>query len=230
MKQEGKVRFLLRLVCGLVATACLAAFGTVAAAVPATAAAATGAITGSVDDADTGTAVPGVCVYAYPQSDDGPDPDVNPYEATTTGDGAHGIGNLPAGTYSVYFDPTCGRTQMSAYAPQYYDGAVAASGARTVDVQANVSGIDAQLVEGATVSGAVAAPGAANYAGICTYAIDPGGTVSEGVVTSASGSYALTDLAPQTYTIKFAKEHPLSEELAVSVRGGREVTTTVRVS
>jgi hypothetical protein len=58
---------LVRLVCSLVGTASLAALGVVAVAPPAGAAAATGAITGVVDDAATGTAVPGVCVYAYPQ-------------------------------------------------------------------------------------------------------------------------------------------------------------------
>ncbi len=123
--------------------------------------------------------------------------------AETAPDGTYQVGSLPAGTYSVYFDPTCGRTEASAYSAQYYDGAVAASAAKTVDVQADVSGIDAQLVDGATVSGTVTAPGAANYAGICTYAIGPYGAVSEEAVTSAAGAYRLADLAPQAYTIRF---------------------------
>ena len=124
--------------------------------------------------------------------------------STKTGpDGSYQIGNLPAGTYSVYFDPTCGRTQVNTYAPQYYGAAVAASAAKAVDVQADVSGIDAQLVDGATVSGTVTAPGAANYAGICTYATGPGGTVVEQAVTSAAGTYRFTDLVPQAYTIRF---------------------------
>ena len=263
---------------------------------PAGAVAATGAITGVVDDAATGAAVPGVCVYAYPQWNDAPDPDVTPYGATTAGDGSYEmqvganaadyvvrfdpscdgtksspyaaqyfvgqldfssanavdvsgsatgvdahlvpgfsisgtvsapgdatgpagvcvsaddpagnavisaktaadgtyqIGNLPAGTYSVNFDPTCDRAHASTYAPQ----------AQTVDFRADTTGVDAQLVVGATVSGKVtAAPGAANYGGICAYAIGPSGAVSEEAVTSPSGTYRLADLAPQAYTIKF---------------------------
>ena len=302
---------MVRLVCSLIGTACLAALGVVAVAAPAGAQAQMGAITGSVDDAATGAVLAGICVYAYPVSAYGPRtnpsaPSATPYQATTavdgsyemavpdsgndyvvrfdpscggtktspyasqyaalgqldfqsanavdasgpatgvdahlvpgfsisgtvyapggaTGatdicvtvddaagyaansattapDGSYRVSNLPAGAYSVYFDPTCGRSQVSPYAPQYFDGAVAAGAAKTVDIEADVSGVDAQLVDGATVSGTVTAPGAANYAGICTYAIGPGGAVSEEAVTSAAGTYRLTDLAPQAYSIKF---------------------------
>ncbi len=114
--------------------------------------------------------------------------------AKTAADGTYQIGNLPAGTYSVNFDPTCDRAHASTYAPQ----------AQTVDFRADTTGVDAQLVAGATVSGKVtAAPGAANYGGICAYAIGPSGAVSEQAVTSPSGTYRLADLAPQAYTIKF---------------------------
>ena len=154
-------------------------------------------ISGTVKAPGGATAVANVCVSV----DDTAGYAVN--SAETAPDGTYQVGSLPAGTYSVYFDPTCGRTQASAYAPQYYDGAVAASAAKTVDVPADVSGVDAQLVDGATVSGTVTAPGAANYAGICTYAIGPDGAVSEEAVTSAAGTYRLADLPPQAYTIRF---------------------------
>lgn len=80
---------------------------------------------------------------------------------------------------------------------------MAASSAKPLDLRADVSGIDAQLVEGASVSGTVTAPGAANYAGVCAYAIGPSGTVSDQAVTSASGAYHLANLVLQAYTIGF---------------------------
>ena len=64
--------FLVRLVCSLLGTACLAALGVVAVAAPAGAQAQMGAITGSVDDAATGAVLAGICVYAYPVSAYGP--------------------------------------------------------------------------------------------------------------------------------------------------------------
>ena len=154
-------------------------------------------VSGAVSSQGGAMGAAGTCISA----DDAAGYAVN---STKTGpDGSYQIGNLPAGTYSVYFDPTCGRTQVNTYAPQYYGAAVAASAAKAVDLQADVSGIDAQLVDGATVSGTVTAPGAANYAGICTYATGPGGTVVEQAVTSAAGTYRFTDLVPQAYTIRF---------------------------
>jgi hypothetical protein len=59
------------------------------------------------------------------------------------------------------------------------------------------------LVEGATVSGTVAAPGAANDGGICAYATGPDGAVDGQSVTGAAGAYVLADLAPQAYTVNF---------------------------
>jgi hypothetical protein len=134
---------------------------------------------------------------------------VNTAEATPNG--AYEVSNLPAGSYHVYFDATCGRTQSSTYAPQYYDDQVVAGASRGVPVNADVAGINAQLVAGATVSGTVYAPGAANSTGICAYAIEPGGTVAERAVTDAAGGYVLADLAAQGYTIDFDPTCHLSQ-------------------
>jgi hypothetical protein len=125
--------------------------------------------------------------------------------------GAYVVSSLPARSYHVYFDATCGRAQSSAYAPQYYDDQVVAGASQDVPVHADVSGINAQLVTGATVSGTVNAPGAANSAGICAYAIEPDGTVTERAVTGAAGGYVLADLAAQAYTIDFDPTCDLSQ-------------------
>ncbi len=101
----------MRLVCSLVSTACLAALGVVAVAAPVGAAVATGAITGSVDDAATGAAVTGVCVYAYPVSAYGPRtnpsaPNPTPYEATTAVDGSYEMGVPDSGYDNTSVGPS----------------------------------------------------------------------------------------------------------------------------
>ncbi len=117
--------FLVRLVCSLLGTACLAALGVVAVAAPAGAQAQMGAITGSVDDAATGAVLAGICVYAYPVSAYGPRtnpsaPNPTPYEATTAVDGSYEMGVPDSGyDYVVRFDPSCGGTKTSPYASQY---------------------------------------------------------------------------------------------------------------
>ena len=79
------------------------------------------------------------------------------------------IGNLPPGSYAVFFDPTCGGTQDSPYAPQYYKAKATLSGSTAVKVPPNATGIDAQLASGATITGTVSAMGASTTPGsACT--------------------------------------------------------------
>jgi len=118
-------------------------------------------------------------------------------------DGTYAIGNLPAGTYTVYFDPTCGATQASTYAQQYYEAAPDIKTATGVVVTADVTGIDADLVAGGTISGTVTAAGALDEAGICVYTIGADGNVAERAFTRASGAYRVANLAAQTYNVAF---------------------------
>ena len=113
------------------------------------------------------------------------------------------IGNLPPGSYAVFFDPTCGGSQATSYAPQYYRDKAALSGSTAVKVPPNATGIDAQLASGATITGTVSATGASDNAGICVYALTPAGATATKAVTNASGAYSLANLAAQAYTVKF---------------------------
>ncbi len=125
--------------------------------------------------------------------------------AKTAADGTYAIGNLPAGTYTVYFDPTCGGTEASRYAQQYYQAAPDITTASGVVLTANATGIDADLVAGGTISGTVTAAGALDEAGICVYAIGVGadGSVAGRTITRASGAYRVANLAAQTYNVTF---------------------------
>jgi len=123
--------------------------------------------------------------------------------AKTAANGTYAIGNLPAGTYTVYFDPTCGGTQASTYAQQYYQAAPDVTTATGVAVTANATGIDADLVAGGTISGTVTAAGALDEAGICVYAIGADGSVAGRAFTRANGTYRVANLAAQTYNVTF---------------------------
>jgi hypothetical protein len=72
-----------------------------------------------------------------------------------------------------------------------------------VVVTADVTGIDADLVTGGTISGTVTAAGALDEAGICVYAIGADGDVAERAFTRASGAYRVANLAAQTYNVAF---------------------------
>jgi hypothetical protein len=123
--------------------------------------------------------------------------------ASTSSDGTFSIGSLPAGNYQVYFDPTCGGARASRYAPQYYPGQALRASAAELQIGADVDGIDARLMKEATLSGTVAAPGAANNAGVCVYALAVGGQLARRNVTDEMGSYAIPNLAAGSYKVIF---------------------------
>jgi hypothetical protein len=123
--------------------------------------------------------------------------------AKTAADGSYTIGNLPAGTSDVYFDPTCAGTQASTYAPQYYKAGPDLTAAAGVAVPADATGIDAELMAGATISGTVTATGALDDAGICVYALAPDGSVAGHAITGASGGYQVANLVAQPYDVRF---------------------------
>lgn len=147
--------------------------------------------------------------------------------ATTAADGTFVIGNLPPGSYAVFFDPTCGGSQATSYAPQYYKAKAALSGSTAVKVPPNATGIDAQLAGGATITGTVSATGASDNAGICVYALTPAGATATKAVTNASGAYSLANLAAQAYTVEF---DPTCADAQVSDFGPVTYSGTVNVA
>ena len=150
-----------------------------------------GAVTGS--EAPNGLA--NVCVSA----DDPVAATVG--RATTSTNGTFTITNLPAGNYWVHFDPTCGGARKRHYAAQYYPGQAWPTTAAELAVGADVTGVDAQLVNGGRLW-TVTAAGAANNAGICVDAVGAGGDVTGPGITSQTGWYEITNLAAGNYRVR----------------------------
>ncbi len=150
-----------------------------------------GAVTGS--EAPNGLA--NVCVSAVDAAT------ATVGRATTSTNGTFTIANLPAGSYWVHFDPTCGGARKSHYAAQYYPGQAWPTTTAELAVGADVTGVDAQLVNGASLSGTVTAAGAANNAGICVAAVGAGGDVTGLGITSQTGWYEITNLAAGNYRV-----------------------------
>ena len=144
--------------CVLLSTAGVvgAAWAPSAGAVPAT-----GLITGAVSGV-AGQPGADVCTYAIAVSGQpGSWAATGPrYEVTTASNGSYELA-VPEGTYVLRFDPSCGSTVLSSYAAQYYLGQPDLESANAVSVSGTspITGANAVLVAGFSVSGAVSAPG-----------------------------------------------------------------------
>ncbi|MGD0882985.1 MAG: carboxypeptidase regulatory-like domain-containing protein, partial [Acidimicrobiales bacterium] len=189
-----------------VAVAALFALGaaSLSTALPAAADGSTGSISGTVTAADGGAALAGICVTATP-------PGGETGSATTASDGSYTISGLAPNSYSVEFSIGCGNTGN--YAPQWWDGAASQTSGTPVSITggSTIGSIDAQLVTGGTISGTVtAAEGGAPLAGICV-AVDgpgygqPGFTSAGTAVTASDGTYTVTGLAQNQYTVEFSE-------------------------
>jgi hypothetical protein len=154
-------------------------------------------ITGNVDGLDApGVGVAGVDVQA--ESSDG----TGTGDAQTDADGNYTIVGLPAGNYTVQFQPNDGSHigQWWNNKTTYQDAnwfAVPAAGA--------VSDIDAHLAVGATIGGTVDVAGSPNtpLAGVTVRASGDDGFAGGSAVTDDSGNYSITALPAGSYVIQF---------------------------
>jgi hypothetical protein len=177
--------------------------GSLVVAAPVGADGTTGAISGTVTAAAGGATLSGICVTATPPGPGGG-------SATTASDGSYTISGLAPGPYSVEFATGCGNTGN--YAPQWWNGASSQTSGTPVQVSAGAtaSPIDAQLQAGGTVTGMVtAAAGGAGLAGICvsvwnTGSNGPNAQPSGTATTGSGGSYSVTGLGSNQYTVEFA--------------------------
>jgi hypothetical protein len=160
------------------------------------------AISGTVEGPHR--AVAGACVYAY--SEDG-----YYLGGTETGSsGVYSIGNLPADSYVVEFDPTCATTDTSDLgdAIQFYGDEPSFGTADLVQVETageTVDDINADLVAGATISGTVTAPGAGadNGGGICVTAYTSDADALTYSQSNADSTYSIGNLPGATYCVLF---------------------------
>ena len=164
--------------------------------------AASGSIAGTVTDAADPSGLAGVCVTATDASDtigaSG--------TATTAAGGTYSITGLAPGSFQVFFDPTCGNTQSSPDFPLWYSNSLTEGGATSVTVSSgNTFTANASLETFGSISGTVtdaAHPG--GLAGVCVTATSStGGSGVGDAVTTSNGTYAITELPPDAYTVEF---------------------------
>jgi protocatechuate 3,4-dioxygenase beta subunit len=175
------------------AAACLAG---VLAAAPVTAAAAEpvagGAVAGTVTGA-RGEPLDGACVRAADEQGDSPE-----HSTATLADGTYLLEGLPAGGYYVTFSDC---RDVPEYRDEIYDSAFDYDSADLVQVPASgtVSGIDASMQVGGTITGTVRADDTGQpLADVCVEAFGFRTTL-----TDASGSYRLGGLSPGRVAVQF---------------------------
>lgn len=142
-------------------------------------------------------------------------------ESTTTDSaGEYHVENLPAGSYKVDFSPPLG----SEFIGQFYKDASSFAAATPVAVTEGVTstGINAELVKGATISGTVQAEGV-DLAGseVIVLPVGNGEPSFFGFATSkAGGAYSVAGVPPGEYTVEFTA--PFGENLVPQFWNAKE--------
>ncbi len=119
--------------------------------------------------------------------------------ATSTADGTYAVRRLPAGTYALQFRPGYGQNYLSEW---WNDSSTfTLSDSIEVAAQAEVTGLDAVLSSGATVSGTVTAASGLPLAGATVSASSTECCIYGGATTDSNGQYTIVGLPAGTYTV-----------------------------
>jgi len=138
----------------------------------------------------------------------------------TAADGSYAVGQLRAGNYVIQFAGGCG--SRGSYAPQGYHGTnVNAPQEVPVGPAQRLSGIDAVMQPGATISGLVTSRSGQGLSGACAFVTTPGledvtgpfglgffggfpGVPALALGTTVHGRYQISNLQPGQYEVAFA--------------------------
>jgi hypothetical protein len=167
-----------------------------------------GSIAGVVrEGSSSGPPVSGACIEA-----DSRNPaNLGGYAASGSGaDGRYLITGLAAGSYQVYFDPSC-LAAGPLLEPQWYNNQPTRATANSVTVKVGLTtpSIDAALQPGSDgeITGTVSAsgPSPAPLSGACVTAVPlPSGSALPVVAVTKASGYTLADLPPGRYKVRFS--------------------------
>jgi protocatechuate 3,4-dioxygenase beta subunit len=156
-------------------------------------------LSGTVTSASTSNAVRGICV----EVSGGPNTNFYDQNKATSAAGTYKVDQLSPGTYFAQFSGGCGNS--GSYAPQGYDNTnvflpqpIKVTAAGQV-----ITGIDAAMQPGATITGTVKGPGGQKLSGICVFAFNPASGLGD-QANSAAGHYSLPNLLPAQYQVSFS--------------------------
>ena len=160
-----------------------------------------GATIAGTISAEGGAPIQGVSVSAFDAARSANDP----WIASTSSDssGNYVLGPLAAGSYKLQF-----RSYGLPYLTEWWDGEASFAAADPIAVAAgdHLTGKDALLVAGATISGTITTPGGIPLQGASVNAYDAAGSTYAAPVAYASsatdGSYSLTALPAGSYKLR----------------------------
>jgi protocatechuate 3,4-dioxygenase beta subunit len=157
--------------------------------------AAGGTVSGRVtNDEDTG--IQGVRVQLRDLAN------VNRFAVNTNANGDYTIKGITAGLYKVFFNTY---SASGSYLPEFYNDKQLFKDGETINLTAvqTITGIDAVLAPGCTISGTVTDESANPLELIDVYILGTDGTGYGGTYTDSSGQYQLRGLKPGTYKVWF---------------------------
>jgi len=121
--------------------------------------------------------------------------------AMTAADGSYTVTGLPAGSQTLEFTPPFSGN----FVPQWWSGAATAADAQYFDVPADtaLTGYDADLTAGATISGTINDAEGNPIPFASAYALRGGDVFGTGGFANGVGSYSITGLSAGDYTVQF---------------------------
>jgi hypothetical protein len=168
-----------------------------------------GSISGTVASAGSNSKpLSGICVTATSSPYGG-------FVTRTVANGSYSMPQLPPGRYQVSFAGGCGNS--GSYAPQYFTAQLSSEAAAKIRIGygQTVTGVDASMAPGATITGKVTNASGHNLRGICPSLLTPQQLGAQGPITrsipggpifptSKRGTYRITNLAPGPYYVLFS--------------------------
>jgi len=127
--------------------------------------------------------------------------------ATTSGNGSYTMYNVPTGSYKLLAYPDSNMTPNQTYAPTYYGNTTIWTSATTIQLSANMSQLDIQLLPygtvtgNGTISGNVGNGVKGGLPNILVNLLDHNLNPLRSTTTDANGNYSFTNLAMGSYKI-----------------------------